>query len=162
MEVQFILHSLGYDDLRSIFDRQQLMEQARQINPELVELTANNIKHFRSWEHFGSQFIINRVYGLEYIIEVDPEKLKIGFEFVTSRDEVIQKVERASTLAPFWKTLGVAKVIILLVTYPDRQGEGLIFYDKDNAQDELLGIIFTAIEDNLEILSAELRLQIEQ
>jgi hypothetical protein len=44
----------------------------------------------------------------------------------------------------------------------DRQGQRLIFYDKDNAQDELLGIIFTAIEDNLEILSAELRLQIEQ
>jgi hypothetical protein len=161
MEVQFILNSLGYDDLRSTFNSKQLIEQARQVNPDLVDLAARKIEHFRSWEYYGSQFVIGRVYGLDYIIEVDPEKLKIGFKFVTSKDEVDLKVEKASDLMPLWKCLGVSKVIILLIVYPDIQGQGLVFYDKDNAQDELLGVIFTAIEDDQEIFNAKLQLQLE-
>jgi hypothetical protein len=119
MEIEFILRSLGYDDLRSTFSSSQLIEQARQINSDLIDLAAKKIEHFRGWEYFGSQFVISRVYGLDYIIEVDAANLKIGFEFVQSRDEVIQEVNRASILAPLWRALGVSKVIILLVIYPD-------------------------------------------
>jgi hypothetical protein len=162
MKMEFILHALGYDDLRSLFSSKQLIEQAQRINPDLVNLVARKIKHFKTWECFGSQFIIDRVYDLDYIIEVNPSNLKIGFEFVTSKDEVTKKVEKASILMTLWKSLDVSKVIILLVIYPDTQGQGLIFYDKDNAQDELLDIIFTVIEDNRKIFSAELQLQIEQ
>ena len=160
-DLEFLLGSLGFEDLRSIYDSKQLLGTAAQIHPERVDSVAASIKNFRGWASVGSNFTIDRIYGLDYIIQVRPSDTRIGFGFATNPNEVRERIEKASTFSSLWKSLGVSQVIVLLAIYPDEDGRGLVFYDKDRAQDELLSLIWDAIDSDREISSVEIQLQVE-
>jgi hypothetical protein len=160
-DLEFLLSSLGFEDLRSIYDSKQLLATANQIHPEWIDSVAGKIDNFRGWTSVGSNFTIGRIYGLDYIIQVQPSDDRIGFRFATNPNGVRDSIEKAQTLSSLWKSLGVSKVIVLLAIYPVREEKGLVFYDKDRAQDKLLGLILDAIDGTSEISSAEIHLQIE-
>jgi hypothetical protein len=159
-DLEFLLSSLGFEDLRSIYDSKQLLATANQIHPEWVDSVAGKIDNFQGWASVGSNFTIGRIYGLDYIIQVQPTDDRIGFKFATNPNAVRDSIEKAQTLYSLWKSLGVSKVIVLLAIYPVR-GESLVFYDKDRAQDKLLSLILDAIDGTSEVSSAEIHLQIE-
>ena len=156
-EAEFLLRSLGFEDLRATFDSKQLVATATQINPQRLESVAGTFKKFRGWSSYQSVLIIRRVYGLDYLIDIGANR--IGFCFTTNPDLVATEVKQAQTYSSLWKSLGVTKVMVLFFVYP--VGEGLTFYDKDRCQDNMLGVILNALEDSLEVTSAEVRIEFE-
>jgi hypothetical protein len=150
---EFLLRSLGYEDLRSKFDGMDLVSIARQINPTHLENVEKSIRNFRRWEDLGSGFIIGRVYGIDYITEISNER--IAFILTPYPNKVETKIAQAKDLSKLWKSLGVSKLVVLLSVYIDSDNEDM-FYDKDSSQDSLLSAIFSVIESTEEIVSAEI------
>jgi hypothetical protein len=150
---EFLLRSLGYEDLRSKFDGMDLVSIARQINPTHLENVEKSIRTFRRWEDLGSGFIIGRVYGIDYITKISNER--IAFILTPYPNKVETKIAQAKDLSKLWKSLGVSKLVVLLSVYIDSENEDM-FYDKDSSQDSLLSAIFSVIESTEEIVSAEI------
>jgi hypothetical protein len=153
---EFLLRSLGYEDLRSKFDGMDLVSIARQINPTHLENVEKSIRNFRRWEDLGSGFIIGRVYGIDYITEISNER--IAFSLTPYPSEVETKITAARGLVKLWKSLGVSKFVVLLSIYPDSDKD-IIFYDKDSSQDSLLSAIFNIIDSTEEVVSTEIYIQ---
>jgi hypothetical protein len=157
-EAEFLLGSLGLEDLTSKYDYKQLVATASQINPQRLESVAGTFKNFRGWASYGASLIIDRVYGLDYIADIKSTTERIGFCFITNPNQVVGEVENAQTYSLLWKSLGVTKVAILLVVYPD--AEGFVLYDKDKSQDNMLGVIMDVVKSNLDVISAEVHLEV--
>jgi len=158
-EAEFLLRSLGFEDLRAKFDSKQLVATATQINPQRLESVAGTFKKFRGWASYGATAIIDRVYGLDYAIDIDTTAERIGFCFTTNPDLVAGEVEQAQTYSSLWKSLGVTKVVVLLSIYPVE--EGLTFYDKDRSQNNMFTVIMNVVESSLEVTSAEIHIEFE-
>lgn len=100
---EFLLRSLGYEDLRSKFDGMDLVSIARQINPTHLENVEKSIRNFRRWEDLGSGFIIGRVYEIDYITEISNER--IAFILTPYPNKVETKIAQAKDLSKLWKSL---------------------------------------------------------
>jgi hypothetical protein len=153
---EFLLRSLGYEDLKSNFDSSHLASIARQINPTHLDRVEKSIRNFRRWEDLGSSFIIGRVYGIDYITEIANER--IAFTLTPYPSAVDTKITAARGLIKLWKSLGVSKFVVLLSIYPDSDKD-VMFYDKDSSQDSLLSAISNVIESNEEVVSTEIYIQ---
>lgn len=154
--MEYLFTSLGLKDLRSEYGNKQLLATANQIRHGRVDNVASKIKSFHGWDAVGAEFIIDRVYGLDYIAEVKPSNQRIAFDFTTDPNKMAEKISKAREFAPLWKSLGVEKVVVLLTVYPDGTDQGLAFYNKNEAQDDILGLVYNAIEDTEEVSSATL------
>jgi hypothetical protein len=161
-ELQFLLGSIGFDDLRPTYDSSQLITTAKKLAPEWVDELAAKQKSFRGWEFVSANFIIDRVYGLDYIIEVETSNQRIGFDFATNPSEFDAKVAKAHNYQALWKSLGVCKVIVLLEIHPSSEGQGLIFYDKEDGQDKMIAAIYTATDSSDEVFPVEFHLTIDR
>ena len=64
-------------------------------------------------------------------------------------------------MTPLWESLNVSKVIVLLIEYPQGEGGELAFHDKDRAEEDMLGIIFSAIEGEEKISLKKIEIQYE-
>jgi hypothetical protein len=161
IEIRFLLKSLGLDDLSSEYSSQDLITIATQINPQRVSTVAQDFEKFRAfksfkeWNSFGSSFIIDRVFGLDYITKIEQGK-RIGFCFVSNPDRVEEEIENVKDLSPLWKSLDVFKVIVLL---PIVSCQEFTFFDKDKSQDNLLNIITHSMNNSSEVLAAKINLQ---
>jgi hypothetical protein len=155
---EFLLHSLGYEDLRPKFDGKHLLATAQQIHPEHLTHVEKSTKNFRAWEHLGSSYIIEQVYGIDYIAEISNER--IAFSLTPYPNEVEEKVVKAKSLSKLWQSLDISKFVVLLAVYPSTEA-GEVFYGKDGSQDELLSVIFNAIDSTEAVLSAEFHIQAE-
>jgi hypothetical protein len=149
--MEFILDSLGLKDLRSEYGIKQLLATADLIRPGRVKNVASKIRNFKSWNDVSAAFLIDRVYGLDYVTEIKGSDQRIAFDFTADPDKIQEKIEKAIEFAPLWKSMGVDKVIILLATYPQGEDQGLAFLDKNEAQEDLLGIVYDAIESDIEV-----------
>ena len=151
--LEFLLRSLGYEDLGSKLDNNYLVSTAIQINPTHLESVEKSIKSFRRWEDLGSSFIIRRVYGIDYITEISNERITLIFTPYPNKIET--KMAQARDLSKLWKSLGVSKLVVLSCIYPEPDNEN-IFYDKDSSQDSLLSAVFSIIESTEEVISTEI------
>ena len=61
-ELEFILRSIGFDDLRPTYDSSQLIVTAKKLAPDWVDELAAKQKRFRGWEFVTANFIIHRLY----------------------------------------------------------------------------------------------------
>ena len=158
--IDFLLRYSGFEDLRSKYDYKQLIATATQINPQWLEHVAGTFQKFRGWKSYNPGRIIDLVYGLDYIIDVDTTAERIGFCFTTNPDLVEGEIEKAQNYSSLWKSLGVTKVMIVLCVYPVEKG--FAFYDRDKSQDNMYGVIMDAVESNLEIISAEVQIEFDK
>jgi hypothetical protein len=149
----FLLRSLGYEDLKANFDSGHLASIAKQIDPTHLDRVEKSIRSFRRWDDLGSSFIIGRVYGIDYLTEIGNER--IAFSLTPYPKEVETKMAQARDLLKLWQSLEVSKFIVLLSIYPDSDNESM-FYDKDSSQDSLLSAIFDAIDSTEEVVSTEI------
>lgn len=159
IEADFILGSVGFKDLRSTYDCKQLIATAAQINPQRLANIAENFQNFRGWASYEANLIISRVYGLDYIIDVNATSERLGFYFTTNPNLVAGELEKFQTYDALWKSLGVTKVIILLFICPIDQG--LVFYDKEKSQNNMFGVIMNAIKSDSDIISTTIHLETE-
>lgn len=159
-DLNFLLGSLGYQDLRATYEKRHLLENATQVNPEQLGAVTKRNGKSRNWERTTSNRVISVVYGLDYIIELEPLHQRIGLNLLTSPDEVHSKVIQANNLTTLWKSIGISQVIVLLAIYPDIESQNLIFYDKDKSNDELYGRLMDAIDSNQDVSSAEVHIQV--
>ncbi len=160
-DLEFLLSSLGYKDLRATYEPRHLLENATQIDPEQLEAATQRNGKSINWARTNSNRVIGVVYGLDYIIEIEPLNQRVGLNLLTSPDRVQIQVNQAANLTPLWKSIGVSQVIILLAVYPDIQGKGLVFYDKHKSQDALYGRIMDVIDSDRDVSSAEVHIQVE-
>jgi hypothetical protein len=160
-DLEFLLRSMGYEDLRGTYERKYLLENAIQVNPEQLEAATQRNGKPQNWERTTAGRVVSLVYGLDYIIEILPSQQRIGLNLLTSAKDVHNKVSQAENLTPLWKSIGIEQVIVLLVVYPDIEGQGLVFYHKHKSHDELFGRIMDAVDSYQDVSSAEVRIQIE-
>lgn len=160
-DLEFLLSSLGYKDLRATYEPRHLLENATQIDPEQLETATQRNGKPINWARTNSNRFISVVYGLDYIIEIEPLNQRVGLNLLTSPDRVQIEISQAVNLTPLWKSIGISQVIVLLAVYPDIQRKGLVFYDKRKSQDELYGRIMDAIDSNQDVSSAEVHIQVE-
>jgi hypothetical protein len=160
-DLEFLLRSLGYEDLRATYERKHLLENAAQVNPEQLEAATQRNGKPRNWERTTSNRAIGLVYGFDYIIEIAPSHHRIGLNLLTSPDEVQNKVSQAENLISLWKSIGISQAIVLLAVYPDIEDQGLVFYDKHKSQDELYGRIMDGFDSHQDVSSAEVHIQVE-
>jgi hypothetical protein len=156
-EAYFLLKSLGWNDLRPTYDSKQLVATAQQVDPAWLENVAATFKKFRGWEWCTSNIIIDRVYGLDYIIDIGGTSERLGLCLATDPALIEGKIEKAHTLSPLWQSIGVTKVVVLLTVYPVK--EGATFYDDDKSKNNMLGVILNAVESDREVISAEVHLE---
>ena len=151
-----LFSSQGFKDLRGEYVAKALLATADAVRPGRVGNCAEQIQKKDKtflWESAPAEMIIDRVYGLYYIIEVAPTNERIGFDFATDPESLAEKVSKAKEFAPLWKTLGVTKVVVLLSVYPDGDDQGLVFYDEDEAKEDIFSIILDVIEGEQEVSS---------
>jgi hypothetical protein len=157
--MEYLLGSLGLRDLRSEYISKQLLATANQIRPGRVENVASKIRNFHGWDMVGSDFIIDRVYGLDYVTEVKPSNQRIAFDFTTDPNKVDEKITKAKEFAPLWKSMGIEKVIVLLAIYPTGEEQGLLFINKGEAQEDVLGVIYDALENAEEVCVGKIQIK---
>jgi hypothetical protein len=160
-DLEFLLSSMGYQDLRGTYERKHLLENAIQVNPEQLEAATQRNGKPRNWERTTPGRVVSLVYGLDYIIEIIPSQQRIGLNLLTSHDQAQINVGQAENLMPLWKSIGIDRAIVLLAVYPDIQGQGLVFYDKHKSQDELYGRIMDAVDSNQDVSSAKVHIHVE-
>lgn len=148
------LMELAFPDIRSTFDHKMLLSIVRELHPNRLEDVASKIPNFRGWQWTNVNKIINYVYGLDYIIQIDPTGERVGINFAINSESIQEKLEKAKIFTPLWRTLGVSKVIVLLATYPNGEEQGLAFYKLEDARNEIENIIFNAIEGAEEVTTA--------
>jgi hypothetical protein len=148
------LLNLVFPDIRANFDKQVLLGIVKEFRPNRLENVASKIPNFRGWPSTNVKKIIDYVYGLDYIIQVDPTGERVGIDFTLNAESIEEKVEKAKSFAPLWRALGVSKVVVLLTTYPDGNDQGLAFYKLEEAQDAIENIIYNAIEGTEEVTTA--------
>jgi hypothetical protein len=129
-DLEFLLSSMGYEDLRGTYERKHLLENAIQVNPEQLEAATQRNGKPRNWERTTPGRVVSLVYGLDYIIEIIPSQQRIGLNLLTSHNQVQIKVGQAENLMPLWKSIGIDRAIVLLAVYPDIQGQGLIIRER--------------------------------
>lgn len=151
-----LFSSQGFKDLRTEYVPKALLATAEAVRQGRVGNCATQIqkkdKSF-SWQSAPAEKIIDLVYGIDYIIEVAPTNERIGFDFATDPESLAKKVSKAKEFAPLWKTLGVTKVVVLLAVYPDGDDQGLVFYDEDEAKEDIFSLILDVIEGEEEVSS---------
>jgi len=160
-ELNFLLGAIGYQDLRPSYDREYLIQNATRINPAWLESITNQGEKSRDWNKITANFVISLVYGLDYILEIEPSHERIGLNLLTNYDDVLKKVIQAEDLTTLWKSLGISQVVVLLAIYPKVEGQGQIFYDKDKSVDELYGQLMDAIDSGRDVYSADIHIQVE-
>lgn len=151
--MEFLMNNVGLKDLRQNYLVSDLLANADRVRNGRVKNVASKIRNFRSWDVVSPEFVIDRVYGIDYIAEVGGEK--IGFDFTVNPDSIQEKEEKAKSLAPLWKSIGISKIVVLLTVYPAGEDQGLAFLDKRSAEEELLGVIYDASESKSEVFSAK-------
>jgi hypothetical protein len=151
--MEFLMTSVGFKDLRPQYKVPALLENADKVRNGRVTNVASKIKKFRGWDLVSPGFVIDRVYGIDYIAQVGDEK--IGFDFTVNPESVEEKKSKANGLAPLWKSLGISKVVVLLTIYPDSEDQGLAFLDKAAAEEEILSAIYDASESTEEVSTAK-------
>ena len=156
-EAYFLLKSEGWNDLRPTYDSKQLVATAQQVNPVWLNHAASTFKKFRGWEWCTSNIIIDRVYGLDYIIDVGGTSERLGLCLLTDPALVESKTEKAHTLSPLWKSIGVTKVVVLLTVYPVK--EGATFYDDDESKNNMFNVILNAVGNKHEVILSEIHLE---
>ena len=159
--LEFLLSSLGYQDLRATYERRYLIENASHINSEHLRVVTDRDGKLRNWERATSNRALDLVYGLDYIIEIEPSHRRIGLNFSTNPDDIRNRVDRAENLMTLWKSIGISQAIVLLAIYPDVESQGLIFYDLDKSIDELYERLMAALDSERDVSSAEVRIQVE-
>ena len=151
--MDYLMGSTGFADLRSQYRVEDLLESANKVSSGRVTNVASKIKNFRGWNAVSPSFVIDRVFGLDYIALVGKEK--IGFDFTVNPESIVEKQSKAKSLAPLWKSLGISKVVVLLTVYPDSEDQGLAFLNKRAAEEELLSVIYDASETTEEVSVAK-------
>lgn len=148
------LVNLAFPDIRSTFDRRMLLSIVREFNPGRLKNVESKIPNFRGWDKTNVNKIVDYVYGLDYVLQVDPTGERVGIDFTTNPENIQEKLSKAETFAPLWRSLGISKVVVLLATYPNGDDQGLAFYKLEEAQDAIENIIFNAIEGDEEVTTA--------
>lgn len=148
------LMNLAFPDIRSSFDHKMLLSIVKELRPKRLENVASKIPNFRGWERTNVLKVIDYVYGLDYVLQVNPTGERVGIDFTLNAESIEEKVEKAKSFAPLWRALGVSKVVVLLATYPDGNEQGLAFYKLEEAQDAIENIVFNAIEGSEEVTTA--------
>jgi hypothetical protein len=157
--MEYILKSLGLTDLRSSYEWKQLIATADRIRPGRADNVASKTRNFRNWHELGSEFIIDRVYGIDYITEMKGSNQRVAFDFTTNPEEVKSKIDKMKEFTPLWKSMGIDKVVVLLTVYPEGEDTGLLFIEKDSAQEDILGIYYNTIETDEEVTFAEIHIK---
>jgi hypothetical protein len=97
-DLEFLLSSMGYQDLRATYERKHLLENAAQVNPKQLEAATQRNGKPRNWERTTPGRVVSLVYGLDYIIEILPSQQRIGLNLLTSPEDVQTKVSQAENL----------------------------------------------------------------
>jgi hypothetical protein len=84
----FFLSDLGFADLRPQFDKKSLLATVEIFRKGRLTNVANRIPGFKTWDRYKSNYIIDRVYGIDYIIEVDPTGERVAFDFTLDAEKV--------------------------------------------------------------------------
>ena len=141
-----VFKAAGFDDCRGSFKSADLISLADKVRPGRAQNVASKTKGFKGWPNYTAKFILDRVYGLDYIIETMPNSELVGFDFSTNEEETASKASKLESFKPLWKALGLTKVVVLTTIYPEGEDQGVVFYDTDAAVDNLFDIIFSAVE----------------
>ena len=148
----------GYPDLRPNYNAEDLLNLAQSIRPGRIDNVSNKITKFKGWEFYSSSYIIDRVYSLDRIIKVLPSNELIGFDFTGNINELESKCDKLQTFQPLWESIGVKRVIVVGTALPAGDDAGIAFLDMDKCVDDLLEVIYNAIELDLVVSTATIQL----
>jgi len=153
-----VLDYTGYPDLRPSYNAEDLLNLAQSILPGRIDNVSSKITNFKGWEFYNSTYIIDRVYGLDRIIKMLPSGELIGFDFTGNLSEVKKKKSKLEAFQLLWESIGVSRVIVVGTALPAGDDAGIAFLDMDKCVDDLLEVIFSAIELDLVVSTATIQL----
>jgi hypothetical protein len=160
--MNFILDHAGFQDLSvSEYSAALLLDTVEKIRPGRLTSVESKIKKFLGWKAYKPKFILDHVFGLDYILSMDPTGQKIAFDFTVDREQVESKVSKLKEFKPLWAALGIEKIVVLTIIYPEGEDQGLLFYDAEDAVQEIYGVLYDAIESSLDVTTAELKVKLK-
>jgi|GEM_PF-4601404 len=156
-----IFQLAGFSNQSKDFDPENLIQLADRVRPGRTINVGSKTKNFKGWDKYSPDFIVDRVYGLDYIVKVRPSGDLIGFNFPTNLSESLSRAGKLATFKPMWQGLGLSRVVVLNTIYPAGEDQGLVFYDSREAVEDLYSVIFSALEGEEEVSVQTLTIRYE-
>lgn len=153
-----VFNAAEYANKANNYNAAKLLKVASSINPGRVANVASKIPSFKGWDNYTSAFIIDHVYGLDYLITVQPSGERIAFDLTCNSDAIDSKAKKLVAFKPLWEAIGISRVVVLHVTFPEGQDQGLAFLDMDSCVDALMEVIYDCIESKETVVKATLNL----
>lgn len=159
--MEFLMKKAGFEDLSSTeYTVDRLLAVVASVRPGRLKSVETKIKRFLGWKAYKPKYILDKVYGLDYILSVPPTGQKVAFDFTTDGENVEAKVSKLQEFKPLWAALGIKKVVVLTTTYPEGEDQGILFYDAEDGVEEMYGIIYDALESDSDVVVAELKVKL--
>lgn len=136
-----VLNGLGYQNLASNYKVGALRKLLSKVDPNrLIWLDTNYGTDISSTQ------IVDYAFGVDYLINVQPTNQRIGLDFTINGSAIERKIDKIVRNKHLWSKLDIDLMIVVHFQLPVGEDQGLLFYDLEDCEDQLLDIIFSSIE----------------
>ena len=148
-----VLKGLGYQNLAEKYTVNALHQLLNQFDQDRLYWLNDNYS-----DDISPAQVVDYAFGVDYLVQVKPTNQRIGIDFTINSEALKRKVNKAKRNKRLWRNaLNIDTMIVVCFELPKGNDQGLIFYDLEDCEDQLLDALFTAIESPEECLSITIK-----
>ena len=150
-----VLGGLGYQNLAEKYTVKLLHQLLNQYDQDRLYWLHDNHS-----DDISPTQIVDYAFGVDYIVNVKPTNQRIGIDFTINEEALKRKVGKAKRNKRLWRNaLRIDTMLVVCFDLPKGDDQGLLFYDLEDCEDQLLDALFSAIESPEECLSTIIKVR---
>lgn len=136
-----VLNGLGYHNLAANYKTNTLRQLLRKFDSNRLDWLDVNYG-----TNISATQITDYAFGVDYLINVEPTNQRIGLDFTINGSAIERKLDKIVRNKHLWSKLDIDIMIVVHFQLPVGEDQGLLFYDLEDCEDQLLDAVFSSIE----------------
>lgn len=150
-----VLQGLGYQNLAEKYSVKLLHQLLNEFDQDRLYWLQDKYS-----DDTSPARIVDYAFGVDYIVNVKPTNQKIGIDFTLDDESLKRKVGKAKRNKRLWRNaLRLDTMLVVCFKLPEGDDQGLLFYDLQDCEDQLLDALFLALESPEECLSTTIKVR---
>lgn len=150
-----VLNGMGYKNLAEKYTVNTLHKLLNEFDQDRLYWLKDNYS-----DDTSPARIVDYAFGVDYIVNVKPTNQKIGIDFTLDDESLKRKVGKAKRNKRLWRNaLRLDTMLVVCFELPKGDDQGLLFYDLEDAEDQLLEALFLALESPEQCLSTTIKVR---